>query len=255
MTVSGAAPHRIVGRERELALLVDSVTGPDGHGAVVSGPTGVGKSALVRAACDRLAAGSMTVHAVRATRAVATIPFGAFVRFVPTATSMPVHQLEALARLTNELQATAGDGRLLVSVDDAHLLDDSSSALIHSLVDGGAAVLATVRSGEPLADAIAALRKDLGVRHVELGPLDRDALDQLAFAELGGPLDPDLGREAVGPERRPPPVRLRAPARRPAAGRDRRARRPVGVVGLDAALRGAPRRGAPAPRRRRRPGP
>jgi DNA-binding NarL/FixJ family response regulator len=198
MAAATAPLHRMVGRERELALLVESVTGPDGHGAVVSGPAGVGKSALVRAACDRLAAGPLTVHVVRATRAVATIPFGAFVRFVPTTGSLPVHQLEALARLTDELLRGCREGtRLLVGVDDAHLLDDGSAALVHSLVEAGAAVLATIRSGEPLADAVVALRKDLGVRPVELGPLDREALDELALAELGGEpeieLDPDLG--------------------------------------------------------------
>jgi DNA-binding NarL/FixJ family response regulator len=192
-TAGRAVAHRLVGRDRELARLVESVTGPEGRGAVVSGPAGVGKSALVRTACDRLATGGLTVHTVRATRAVATIPFGAFVRFVPPASGLPVHPLEALARLTSELLATAGDGRLLVGVDDAHLLDDGSAALIQSLVEAGAAVLATVRSGEPLADAITALRKDLGVRHVELDPLDREALDQLAEAELGGPFAPDLG--------------------------------------------------------------
>ncbi|HEV7759891.1 MAG TPA: AAA family ATPase, partial [Acidimicrobiales bacterium] len=193
-TARPAVAHRLVGRDRELALLVASVTGPDGQGAVVSGPAGVGKSALVRTACDRLAAGGLTVRTVRATRAVATIPFGAFVRFVPPASGLPVHPLEALARLTNELlRGCRDDGRLLVGVDDAHLLDDGSAALIQSLVEAGAAVLATVRSGEPLADAITALRKDLGVRHVELDPLDREALDQLAEAELGGPFAPDLG--------------------------------------------------------------
>jgi DNA-binding NarL/FixJ family response regulator len=203
----------MVGRARELAALVDSVTCPGGNGAVVSGPAGVGKSALVRAACEHLLArhaeptgptGALTVQQVRATRAVATIPFGAFARFVPAPASggMPVHQLEALARLTGELLATAGEGRLLLGVDDAHLLDDGSAALVHSLVEAGAAVLVTVRTGEPLADALGALRKDLGVRHVELGPLDRTALDELARAELastgasGGTsrLDPDLGR-------------------------------------------------------------
>jgi DNA-binding NarL/FixJ family response regulator len=179
------------GRARELSLLLDQVTDPGGHGAVVSGPAGVGKSALVRAACAHLGEG-WTVHAVRATRAVATIPFGAFVRFVPTGASAPVHHLEVLARLSDELRATAGDGRLLVSVDDAHLLDDSSAALILALVEGGAAVLATVRSGEPLTDSIGALRKDLGVGHVELGPLDREALDEVALTDLGGAIDAGL---------------------------------------------------------------
>ena len=190
---AASPPGPLAGRARELSLLLERVTGPGGHGAVVSGPAGVGKSALVRAACARLGEEEWTVHAVRATRAVATIPFGAFVRFIPTGATAPVHHLEVLARLSDELRATAGDGRLLVSVDDAHLLDDSSAALILSLVEGGAAILATVRSGEPLADSIGALRKDLGVGHVELGPLDRAALDELALAHLGGAVDAGLG--------------------------------------------------------------
>src|SRR6476620_34137 len=182
----------MVGRTPEIALLVESVTGPGGNGTVVSGPAGVGKSALMRAACTQLEAASVRVQTIRATRAVATIPFGAFVRFVPTMGGMPVHQLEALARLSNELHATAGDGRLVLSVDDAHLLDDSSAALVFSLVEDGAAVLATVRSGEPLGDSIGALYKDLGVRHLDLPPLDREALDALARADLGAALDPEF---------------------------------------------------------------
>jgi hypothetical protein len=185
LTSTAELSNRLVGRERELSDLVDHVVGPGGNGAIVSGPAGVGKSALVGIARDRLAAESLAVHHIRATRALATIPFGAFVRYVPATATMPVHQVEALARLAHELRGAAGEHRLLVAVDDAHLLDDSSSALIHSLVEGGAAVLATVRSGEPLAEPIAALRKDLGVAHLELGPLDRGALEQLALAELG----------------------------------------------------------------------
>jgi predicted ATP-dependent serine protease len=81
-----ADSDRIVGRADEMALLVDSVIGRGGRGAVVSGPAGVGKSALVRVVCDQLAE-SLTVQVVRATRAVATIPFGAFARFEARATS------------------------------------------------------------------------------------------------------------------------------------------------------------------------
>src|SRR5262249_4809694 len=85
--MGAGALEGLVGRTDELMRLVESVTGPDGHGAVVSGPAGVGKSALVRGACDHLASPSLTVLSVRATRAVATIPFGAFARFVPTTAS------------------------------------------------------------------------------------------------------------------------------------------------------------------------
>jgi DNA-binding CsgD family transcriptional regulator len=88
------------------------------------------------------------------------------------------------------LQASTQGGGLLV-VDDAHLLDDVSAALVHQLAMADAVdVLVTVRSGEPAPDAVVALWKDGWLECLDLQPLDRVALGTLAGGLLAGSLDP-----------------------------------------------------------------
>ena len=81
--VSLGMPERgpLVGRGRELALL-DEELGRSGS-AVVTGAVGVGKSSLVAAALGRLQDVGRPTVVVRATRSTASIPFGAFARWVP----------------------------------------------------------------------------------------------------------------------------------------------------------------------------
>ena len=67
---------------------------------------------------------------------------------------------------------------MFLGVDDAHLLDDASAALVHLLAaTGTASVVVTVRSGEVPPDSIVALWKD--------GPAPLIALQALAQAEVG----------------------------------------------------------------------
>ena len=59
------------------------------------------------------------------------------------------------------LAERAGGRRLVLCVDDGHLLDDASAALVHQLVAAGEAfAVVTLRSGEPVPDAVRALWKD-----------------------------------------------------------------------------------------------
>jgi hypothetical protein len=61
--------------------------------------------------------------------------------------------------------------RLLVFVDDAHLLDDLSALVLHHLVHSrAAAVIVTIRTGEPAPAAVTALWKDGLLRRYELEP-------------------------------------------------------------------------------------
>src|SRR5206468_4958215 len=78
-------------------------------------------------------------------------------------------------------------GRVLLAVDDAHLLDDASAAFVHHVVvHGHALVVATVRGAERTPDAIHALWKDgLAVR-VDVPRLPDDAIDRLIDLALDG---------------------------------------------------------------------
>lgn len=86
--------------------------------------------------------------------------------------------------------AAASQGRLLLSVDDGHLLDDASAALVHELCASGAAtVLVTLRSREPSPDGVTALWKDELCERIELQPLAPLEVDELLALVLGGPVD------------------------------------------------------------------
>ncbi|MEO6629532.1 MAG: hypothetical protein ABIP03_13320, partial [Aquihabitans sp.] len=53
------------------------------------------------------------------------------------------------------------DGQLVLMVDDAHLLDNSSATLLSQLLDAEVVFLiATIRDGEPLPDAVASWWRD-----------------------------------------------------------------------------------------------
>jgi DNA-binding CsgD family transcriptional regulator len=71
-------------------------------------------------------------------------------------------------------------------VDDAHLLDAASAALVLNLTAEAAMVIAAVRSGEPCPDAITALWKDRGALRLDLQPLSPAEVAKLLEAALPG---------------------------------------------------------------------
>jgi hypothetical protein len=97
---------------------------------------------------------------VRATRSTASIPFGPFAPWAPDradpSTNDRLDVLRAIARSVLE-----SDRPVMVAVDDAHLLDDGSAALVlHLVAQSSANIVVTIRSGEPCPDAVTALWKD-----------------------------------------------------------------------------------------------
>jgi DNA-binding CsgD family transcriptional regulator len=199
----------LVGRDGELAML-DAEVGRRAGCVVLAGPLGVGKSRLLvtwaarrterterteqperpGAAAGRTGSG---VVVVRATRSTATIPFGAFAGWVPA-------QLGGSGDRLAVLQAAAGQlvregGGVAVAVDDAHLLDEGSAALVLHLVQHTSlGVLVTVRSGEPCPDAVVAIWKEGLGRRVDLPPLTEGEATELLERALGGPPAPAARR-------------------------------------------------------------
>ncbi|MFL5778699.1 MAG: AAA family ATPase, partial [Chloroflexota bacterium] len=183
------SPTALVGRDDLVRRATAALDGGSG-GVVLVGEGGVGKSRLaselVGLAKDR---GYFAVSTV-GTQAAAAIPLGALGHLLPDLSASNGNVLMA-ARAA--LAEQAGDRPLLVSVDDAHLLDDHSATLVLQLaMSMPSVVVATVRTGEPVPDAVLALWKEGIAERIEVGNLDDASIAALAGEVLGGPIDPPL---------------------------------------------------------------
>src|SRR5437763_4862923 len=154
----------LVGREAELQRLRPVVTGGAYSGAVIAGPSGVGKTRLALE-CLRMAE--------RAGR--------------------PCVRVAAAGAAAARLAALAGDGPVgaVVLVDDAHLLDDDAAGrLLQLALDGAACVVVTVAPGAAVADGVVTLWKDGLAERVDLAGLGRPAVEDLLWTTLRGPVEP-----------------------------------------------------------------
>ena len=126
---------------------------------------------------------------VQATRSAATIPLGALAGVLPgrVGSDDPLTVLRTSAQALTE---RAGRKQLVLGVDDAQHLDETSAALVLHLARTSAAfIIVTLRTGEPCPDAIEALWKDAGAQRLGLGALDESQTDQLLEAIVGGPVE------------------------------------------------------------------
>ncbi|GGW46593.1 LuxR C-terminal-related transcriptional regulator [Streptomyces caelestis] len=164
-------PWPFAGREDELELVRRSLAGAR-RGIVVTGPAGCGKTRLVTEAirgtdCAR-AAGTPESRA---------IPFAAFAHLLPEAVT-----------LHRAVQLLSGVRTLVV--DDAHLLDDASAALVHQLaVHGRTRLLVVATDGTPVPGAISRLRTGELLPCLGLERLPEEETARL-LAAGAGPLEP-----------------------------------------------------------------
>jgi DNA-binding CsgD family transcriptional regulator len=187
-----------VGREDELAWVSAARQDGSSLGVVLSGAAGVGKTRLAREALGAAVADGAATEWVQATRAAASIPLGAFAALMPVG----VHRgdrLELFQLCAEALRERASSQRVVLGVDDAHLLDATSAALVlHLATNRTAFVVVTVRTGERCPDAIVALWKDLEAPRLELQQLSKDETADLLERALGGELAPDVLTWAFG---------------------------------------------------------
>ncbi|MFJ5259986.1 LuxR C-terminal-related transcriptional regulator [Streptomyces sp. NPDC088387] len=165
-------PWPFTGREEELELVRRSLTAGR-HGIVVTGPAGCGKTRLATEAlrgtdCARVA-GTPGTH---------RIPFAAFAHLLPESVSL--HRAVQLL-----------SGVRLLLVDDAHLLDDASAALVHHLaVHGRTRLMVVARDSAPLPGAVSRLWTGELLPRLALEPLPDEEMTQLLTTGTGGTLEP-----------------------------------------------------------------
>jgi len=185
-----------VGREGELVRFRRVLADAGSCGLVLAGASGVGKTRTATE-CLAIAGGEAGCYPARASghQASAELPFGALAHLLPEVDSGQEATFEdragLLRRFASALVGQAGGRRLVLLVDDAHLLDAPSAALLYQLAASSSAfILATVRAGETAPDAIVALWKDGLLERRELVGLPPEVIEELVSAALGGPVDP-----------------------------------------------------------------
>ncbi|WP_217208095.1 helix-turn-helix transcriptional regulator [Streptomyces sp. AC550_RSS872] len=161
-------PWPFTGRADELDLVRGSLTAGR-NGIVITGAAGCGKTRLVTEAvrggdCARVV-GTPETRGIR---------FAAFAHLVPESAS-----------LHGAFQHLCGVRLLLV--DDAHLLDDASAALVHQLaVHGRTRLLVVTTDGAPVPGAISRLWTGDLLPRLTLEPLPREETGLLLAGAAGG---------------------------------------------------------------------
>ncbi len=179
----------LVGRDAELRLA--RATWERGRGVVLVGPAGVGKTRLALEFARSLEEDGYATVWLVASRSAASIPLGAFGPLVPAASSVDVITVNTVAE---HVRQRFPDGHLALFVDDAHLLDDASAALLLRLVlDGTALAVVTMRLG-PAVDAVVSLWKDEHCDRIELQALSYDEAERLVGEVLTGAVDEAVPR-------------------------------------------------------------
>jgi DNA-binding CsgD family transcriptional regulator len=186
-----------VGRQAHRSALRRVVA--SGGSAIVVGGAGVGKTALVARVVDELGSSGWRFLRARGSGSARAIPLGALAPLVATPDNVDTTSMIALA--VDGLVAESG--RVVLCVDDVHLLDEVSAVVVDRLVaTGRALLLATARAGVDLPDAIGGLLVSGAVERMELGPLSPAEVTELVAAALPGPVAPtaqaDLLRLSAG---------------------------------------------------------
>ncbi len=179
----------LVGREDELQFVDLALAGHQTGGVVLVGAPGVGKSRLALEATDRARSNGLATASVIATVATSEIPFGAMAPLLNGAVLTQADRFRALTRGCSALTEAAGGKQLVLCVDDAHLLDPLSAALVHQAVTSGSAMLlATIRRDHEVPGDLTALWKDGLVARLEITGLARSESEQLVEMVLGSPV-------------------------------------------------------------------
>lgn len=182
-----------VSRETELCLAEEFLTDPQVNCLVVQGGAGVGKSRLAAEILERAAVLGHPTGRAAATHASAATPFAALAHLLPAGVTLddPVELFRRTAEALSAGTARGGnDGRrLVILVDDVHLLDEASATLLRQLVAVRAVFLiVTLRVNAMLSDDVVFQADGADTCRLHLDPFSEAEVNTYLRAMLDGPV-------------------------------------------------------------------
>ncbi|MDT0203082.1 LuxR C-terminal-related transcriptional regulator [Nocardioides sp. AE5] len=185
-----------VGRTGEVRTVLRALVDAPGH-VTVTGQSGVGKSRLLAEVAAQLDTQGWRVVSLSGYDAARHIPMGALASLLPA--EPPDSEALLIAHVLRTIVAEAGDDRrVLACIDDSHLLDDASLALVAEMIRAReCSVALAVTTPDEIPPTLERLLHADTMTHVELGPMPGDEILALAAEHLGAPLADDAGVPVV----------------------------------------------------------
>jgi DNA-binding CsgD family transcriptional regulator/tetratricopeptide (TPR) repeat protein len=178
----------LIGRTEEMRTLEAAISASDVSGILVCGAAGAGKSRIVREALSAAASQGCETHWTVGTSSARAIPLGAFTAWAPSGVTVT---FQLLRGVIESLTASSATAKVVLGVDDAHLLDDLSTFVVQQIVQQGAAkVILTVRDGAPIPPAVQEVWTAGQFDRLDLQQLSLDETTMLLAATLEGSVDP-----------------------------------------------------------------
>jgi DNA-binding CsgD family transcriptional regulator len=178
----------LVGRDQELASFAAAWAARHCRGVVVCGPAGIGKTRLAEEFMARAVRAGFVGGQATASVAAAAVPLGAIAHLIPPGLDLsdPVRGFAAVARALSDPRG--GRNRVLF-IDDLQWLDAASATMLRQLLDAGVVrLIGTVRTGEPVGTAVAALCGGDAVHRIDLSGFNLRQTELALRAALGGPV-------------------------------------------------------------------
>ena len=183
----------LVGRQGLLDRITATLRSPAASVVILCGPSGVGKTRLASEAAAVLEADGWIAIPVTASETMSSIPLGAL---APALAREPIDIAAAaqdsvvlFEQVRRSIELMARGKRVVVVIDDLSLLDSLSLAVVTQLLAAGSVrLIATVRSGDPLPDAILSMWTSSTALRLDVPPLDVTEYENVLPRVLAHPI-------------------------------------------------------------------
>jgi DNA-binding CsgD family transcriptional regulator len=178
----------LVGRSAAIDAVVASVTGPDRSGCLIVGETGMGKTAVARAASDVLSA-ERAIFNICGTPALSRMAFAVLAPFLGGMETGTEPSREGVFRAACgflRLQRAESKHVPIVVVDDAHDVDPESRTILARMVAGDAARIIVLSNRSSMPVEFMELWTDGFLGRCDLDPLTPEEIHELCERVLEG---------------------------------------------------------------------